>query len=95
VRIRILREMPRHTDEDEFDETAEAEDAQETALETFCPDCRAPIHATADICPKCGMWVDGEALRGGKSGVRTNMLLRVVVVLLLILALTLPFLRYL
>ncbi|MSR40691.1 MAG: hypothetical protein EXS10_02165 [Phycisphaerales bacterium] len=87
--------MPRLFDDDEFNEVEESVLAQERRLDTYCPDCGASLHASADICPKCGMWVDGEALRKGKSRTTTTRILSVVVVILLILALVLPVVKFL
>ncbi len=87
--------MPRHLDDDGFEEAEESEAAENRALETACPECGASLDPMADICPKCGMWVDGESLRVGNRRTRAMRYVSLIVVLLLILALTLPALRWL
>ncbi len=88
--------MPRPFEDNEFDDALETESESESmgTLSTACPDCGAPLHDNADICPKCGMWVDGESVRVGTRRTRTMRQVSVIVVALLILALVLPLLRY-
>jgi hypothetical protein len=71
-------------DDDGADDDIVAEsDERETA---FCPECGAEIHDSADVCPKCFTWIDGETSRHPPSARRAAEWKRRVVVWILIAA---------
>jgi hypothetical protein len=47
-------------DDDGHDHDGHDHDGLDTA---FCPECGAEIHDTADICPHCYSWIDGDTTR--------------------------------
>ena len=69
-------------DDDEFIEDSDAGD-DETA---FCPECGAEIYDSADVCPKCFTWLDGDTTRHPPGKRRAAEWKRTVVVWILIAA---------
>jgi len=58
---------PRSTDQDSHDpedddDFIEGSDAAEDET-AFCPECGAEIYESADVCPKCFTWIDGDTMR--------------------------------
>lgn len=51
---------PDDSDQYEVDEADAVLGERDTA---FCPECSAEIYDSADICPKCFAWLDGETSR--------------------------------
>ncbi|MFZ9914181.1 MAG: zinc-ribbon domain-containing protein [Phycisphaerales bacterium] len=63
--------MARRSTREEFDDDREDDAFEDESSEAdhadrdtaYCPECGAEIYDSADVCPKCFTWLDGETSR--------------------------------
>ncbi len=86
--------MPRLRDEGPSDEDIRryGHEADPDGARVFCPDCGAPMHHDAEICPRCFCFAGDAAARRPPHHERRRRAILVGVTLLLVLAMLLPLL---